>query len=102
MVPTFDPVQPQDELNVEIEEKPEQTKLSKGSDFHFIFLVDRSGSMQMRGRMDIAKEALTLFMRSLPEGCMFSVISFGHYFQSYGFENIRYDDNEKESAIKKI
>ena len=45
MVPTFDLVQPQDELNVEIEEKPEQTKLSKGSDFHFIFLVDRSGSM---------------------------------------------------------
>ena len=76
--------------------------LSKGSDFHFIFLVDRSGSMQMRGRMDIAKEALTLFMRSLPEGCMFSVISFGHYSQSKEFENIRYDDNEKESAIKKI
>ena len=50
--------------------------------------------------METAKESLTLFMRSLPEGCMFTVISFGSRFQSDNFENIVYDNNTKNSAIE--
>ena len=51
--------------------------LSNGSEFHFIFIVDRSGSMQIERRIEVAKEALDLFIRSLPKGSKFSVISFG-------------------------
>ena len=33
--------------------------------------------MGMNGRMEIAREALSIFIRSLPAGCKFSIISFG-------------------------
>ena len=53
-VPTFEPPNPLDELIVVEDEEPEQNMLSDGSEFHFIFLVDRSGSMRSRGRIDSA------------------------------------------------
>lgn len=77
-VPTFDPVAPQDVFNVVKDEKPEQSMLGSGADYHFIFIIDRSGSMGFgSNRMGTAKEALTLFIRSLPAGCKFYIISFG-------------------------
>ena len=45
LVPTFEPLAPQDAFVVVKDEKPESIKLGSGSDFHFIFVVDRSGSM---------------------------------------------------------
>ena len=66
LVPTFEPVAPQDAFEVVKDEKPEAMKLGDGSDFHFIFIVDRSGSMCLNNRMKIAREACVLFMRSLP------------------------------------
>ena len=42
----------------------------------FLFVVDRSGSMGGQ-RMDITREALKLFMMSLPSGSYFEIISFG-------------------------
>ena len=80
LVPTFDPVAPQDVLKVVKDEKPESIKLGDGSDLHFIFLVDRSGSMCCENRMQIAIDSLNLFMRSLPEGCSFSIVGFGSNF----------------------
>ena len=53
--------------------------LSDGKDFVFIFIVDRSGSMQ-GSRMETSKEALKLFMRSLPVKCKFAIVSFGTKF----------------------
>jgi von Willebrand factor A domain-containing protein 5 len=47
----------------------------------FIFLVDRSGSMSGQ-KMEMTKEALKLFIQSLPPGCLFEIISFG---SSYSF-----------------
>ena len=55
--------------------------LSNGSDFHFIFIVDRSGSMRGSNRMAIAKEAMNLFVKSLPIDCSFSMIGFGCDFE---------------------
>ena len=47
----------------------------------FIFIVDRSGSMEGK-TIVITKEALKLFVQSLPSGCMFDIISFGSTYKS--------------------
>ena len=47
----------------------------------FYFILDRSGSMDGR-RIEIAKEALILFLRSIPVKSTFNVISFGSDFES--------------------
>ena len=49
LVPTFEAVAPHDFLDLLNDEKPVATKLSNGNDFHFIFVVDRSGSMSFGG-----------------------------------------------------
>jgi von Willebrand factor A domain-containing protein 5 len=55
---------------------PEELEVSQGKDFHFIFIVDRSGSMG-GARIEQTKEALQIFIQSLPVGCDFSILSFG-------------------------
>lgn len=59
-VPTFEPVQPQDDLKVSTE-GPE-TQVIDGNQLCYIFLVDRSGSMGMDNRMETTKKALRLFI----------------------------------------
>jgi len=61
------------------EEVPEKLAI-EGSDFHFVFILDRSGSMEGKN-MVVAREALKLFMQSLPTDCQFSIISFGDRFE---------------------
>lgn len=48
------------------------------SPIKFIFVVDRSGSMSGKP-MAVTKNALNLFLSSLPEGCEVEIISFGSY-----------------------
>jgi hypothetical protein len=44
----------------------------------FIFLIDRSGSMYYGNKAIImAKEALKVFLHSLPEGSKFNIVGFG-------------------------
>lgn len=45
----------------------------------FIFLIDRSGSMEDL-RIKKAKEALKIFLKSLPEDSYFDICSFGGSF----------------------
>lgn len=46
----------------------------------YVFLLDRSGSMSGM-RINKAKEALGLFLKSLPQDCYFQVYSFGSCYQ---------------------
>lgn len=73
-VPTFEPVEPQDV--VLSNEAPVSKVELKGSEYVFMFILDRSGSMGGE-RIRLAKEALKLFIQSLPAGSSFCVISFG-------------------------
>ena len=69
----------------------------------FIFLVDRSGSMS-GSKMKTTKEALVLFLKSLPLGSYFEIISFGYNFETMSGGNIgfKYDDKTLKLAIDKI
>ena len=54
-----------------------------GGSYTYIFVVDRSGSMSGR-RMEITKEAMKLFMQSLPPGSRYEIISFGCQYSTSG------------------
>ena len=73
-VPTFVTEDPQDAIITS--ETPEQFELSEGREYFFIFIVDCSGSMSGR-RIEITKEAMKLFIQSLPVGCQFAINLFG-------------------------
>jgi Mg-chelatase subunit ChlD len=49
-----------DDLEIVEEDEPEKLKVS-GSDYHFVFIIDRSGSMNGEN-IQMAREALQLFM----------------------------------------
>ena len=80
--------------------------MSNGADFHFIFIVDRSGSMSYFNRMGLAIDALSIFIRSLPVDCKFSIISFGTRFvtmKHYGEQDpsiMSYNEASKNGALK--
>jgi uncharacterized protein with von Willebrand factor type A (vWA) domain len=50
----------------------------------FIFVVDRSGSMSGRP-MNVTKDALKIFLSSLPNGCEVEIMNFG---SSFSYEAI--------------
>lgn len=45
-------------------------------EYEFIFLLDKSGSMSGK-RIEISKEAIKLFLKSLPSESKFGIYSFG-------------------------
>ena len=105
LVPTFEPVAPQDFFQESVDQKPKATKFSEGSDFEFYFLVDRSGSMGFgSGRIEMAVEALKLFICSLPEGCNFNIISFGSRWDRLSGADafLTFDQDTKERVLGQI
>ncbi len=66
----------------------------------FIFIVDRSGSMS-GSKMETTKEALVLFLKSLPTGSRFEIINFGNKFDlmSQSKVGFKYDDITVQSVI---
>lgn len=78
-------------------EVPEQQLLNPDEKFCYIFIVDRSGSMS-GSRMEVTKEALKLFLKSLPPGSAFQIVSFGtsHSLLKNGI--IPYDDKNLKWA----
>ena len=100
-VPTFEPLAPQERTEVLIHEdaEPEQVKIIENEHLWFVFLLDRSVTMEKNDRMRNAKEALKLFLRSLPVGSKFSIISFGAESQFLEIDDqqvIDYNDETKQ------
>jgi hypothetical protein len=48
--------------------------------------------MDLNNRMKVAKEAMDLFIRSLPKGCKFSIISFGSHWEALQPSVMEYND----------
>ncbi len=67
----------------------------------FIFMIDRSGSMN-GNLINSAKQAILLFLHSLPINAYFNVISFGTYFQSLFKESQPYSQANLEDACNHV
>ena len=74
----------------------------------FVFLVDRSGSMGHGGRshqhrpIDQCRNALQLFLRSLPEGCQFNIVGFGSTFTKLFSSSRAYDAANLDEASRHV
>ncbi|XP_037037777.1 von Willebrand factor A domain-containing protein 5A-like isoform X2 [Bradysia coprophila] len=64
-----------------------------------IFVLDRSGSM-MGQSIRSAKEALTLFLHSMPVDCYFNVLGFGSRYEFLFPVSVKYDDGSLRMALK--
>jgi len=67
----------------------------------YIFVLDRSGSME-GNRIEGAKKALEYFLRSLPADSYFNVISFGSRYEMLYRESRKFDTQILNDAISKI
>ncbi|KAK2729834.1 von willebrand domain containing protein [Colletotrichum kahawae] len=65
-----------------------------------VFVCDRSGSMQ--GKINDLKNALQIYMKSLPVGCMFNICSFGSRHTFLFPKSQTYDQNTLKTAMKHI
>ncbi|XP_073166215.1 von Willebrand factor A domain-containing protein 5A isoform X4 [Lepidochelys kempii] len=76
----------------------------------FIFLLDRSGSMEcpMDGRdyspqrIDSAKETLVLLLKSLPLGCYFNIYGFGSQFESFYPQSVGYTQQTMAESLQRV
>ena len=65
----------------------------------YIFLVDRSGSMQ-GSRIETAKRTLVMLLRALPsQGTYFNIISFGTLCDNLWHRSVPYDESTLEFAV---
>eukprot|EP00347_Sterkiella_histriomuscorum_P015189 403357978 len=67
----------------------------------YIFLIDRSGSMD-GDRIQLAVQALKLFLHSLPMGSKFNVVSFGSKYNKLFEESQLYNQKTFKQAIDAI
>ena len=69
----------------------------------YIFVMDRSGSMYFGEKAILmAKEALKVFLHSLPEGSLFNVCSFGSDYSLIFEQSVLYNQEHLEMALSVI
>ncbi|KAK1637791.1 vault protein inter-alpha-trypsin [Colletotrichum phormii] len=66
-----------------------------------VFICDRSGSME-GNKMEDLKNALRVFMKSLPVGSMFNICSFGSRHDFLFPKSVMYDQSTLETAMRHI
>ena len=64
-----------------------------------LFVVDRSGSME-GAYMKAAREALLLFLKSIPTGCLFNVIGFGSSYKCLFEKSVEYNQKTLDMATE--
>ena len=67
----------------------------------FIFLIDQSGSMSGKS-INLVKQALLLFIQSLPPKSFFQLIGFGSNFKYYNDSPVEYNKENVEKIIQVI
>nr|CAX74653.1 Loss of heterozygosity 11 chromosomal region 2 gene A protein homolog [Schistosoma japonicum] len=71
---------------------------SKDMRNEFVFLIDRSGSME-GDNISYAKTSLLLFLKSLPVNCRFQIIGFGSNFAALFSEPTDYSEDSLNAAM---
>ncbi|KAA0724670.1 von Willebrand factor A domain-containing protein 5A [Triplophysa tibetana] len=91
-------------------EFPKEVMSSLATQGEFVFVIDRSGSMDLamhpRGRAEkrirSAKETLILLLKSLPMGCYFNIYGFGSSYESFFPQSVVYNQDTMDQALKKV
>ncbi|XP_041919236.1 von Willebrand factor A domain-containing protein 5A-like isoform X1 [Alosa sapidissima] len=78
----------------------------------FIFVVDRSGSMdcamhsgkdaKKKMRIESAKDTLLLLLKSLPMGCYFNIYGFGSRYEHFFPKSVEYNQKTMDDALEKV
>ncbi|XP_039454035.1 von Willebrand factor A domain-containing protein 5A-like isoform X2 [Oreochromis aureus] len=82
-------------------EFPQSVMSSKASRGEFVFLMDRSGSMNYT-RIRSARDTLLLLLKSLPMGCYFNIYSFGSRYEHIFSTSVKYKQENVKIALTKI
>ncbi|XP_044209476.1 von Willebrand factor A domain-containing protein 5A-like isoform X1 [Thunnus albacares] len=91
-------------------EFPQAVMSSVASCGEFVFLIDRSGSMdccmdnrnRKETRIGSARDTLLLLLKSLPMGCYFNIYGFGSSYQHIFLKSVEYNEKTMEEALKKV
>ncbi|XP_034556919.1 von Willebrand factor A domain-containing protein 5A-like isoform X2 [Notolabrus celidotus] len=91
-------------------EFPQAVMSSVASCGEFVFLLDRSGSMDQsmnnsktnQTRISSARDTLLLLLKSLPMGCYFNIYSFGSSYEHIFPKSVEYSQQTMEEALKKV
>ncbi|XP_015283003.1 PREDICTED: von Willebrand factor A domain-containing protein 5A-like isoform X2 [Gekko japonicus] len=77
----------------------------------FLFLLDRSGSMDCSSdynipdapqRIQSAKETLILLLKSLPLGCFFNIYGFGSTYDSFYPQSVEYTQQTMSESLQRV
>ncbi|XP_048019133.1 von Willebrand factor A domain-containing protein 5A-like [Megalobrama amblycephala] len=91
-------------------EFPADVMSSLASRGEFVFVVDRSGSMDRmmhhgkdaQMRIQSARDTLLLLLKSLPMGCYFNIYGFGSGFESFFPQSVVYSEDTMEEALNRV
>jgi hypothetical protein len=65
----------------------------------YVFVLDRSGSMEQDDKINNAKNALKLFVQSLPSNSYFNVVGFGSDCEFLWEKSVKYNEENMKQAI---